>query len=427
METQKKVEVETLAVERDFSGGAVPCLSSNNGSDYEVRVLTTLEEIESIREFWIRVNKHPDADIDFYSLYVSIHAGTLKPYILVATQNGQPKAMLIGRWENSSTPLKVGYFTVFKLGLRDLVFLQDGFLGESSPEIAWAIVRCILKELKNGVADRAYFSNTNVDLQIYDVAQRAPGILFRDYSRKTAERWKTKLPANMDEFLKRRSKKHRYWLRRIGRVFEEAHAGKVKYKICQKEEEIPDFCTAAEEVAQTIYQRGLGVGFLNTAETHRRLKLAAEKGWLKAYIAFVGDEPVAFWCGRLYDGGMYLEWTGYKPAYRKYEAGTVLFLKMLEDLCSCGAGEVDYGTGTAGYKERFGDYNCVEGFVSLYAPTAKGLFANVLITLDHLVNKTAKTLASKLGVIDRIKKHWRGRLAGAGEKAAEPAGEAAKE
>ena len=193
-------------------------------------------------------------------------------------------------------------------------------------------------------------------------------------------------------------------------MFNEAHPGKVRFTMCLKQEDIKSFCDAAEQIAQTTYQRGLGVGFLNTPETHRRVELAVEKGWLKAYLVYVGDEPVAFWCGRLYNGVMYLEWTGYKPAYRKFEVGTVLYVKMLEDLCAAGVRAIDYGLGTAGYKERFGDNKLIEGSVSLNAPTFKGLMVNFLTTADVLVNQTAKAIVKKMGILDRVKKRWRGKL-----------------
>jgi hypothetical protein len=391
----------------------------------EIHVARDDREIERWRDFWVENNRHPDVDVDFYSLFGQLHADKFKPYILVATRNGKPKAMWIGRQENVSAPIKLGYRTLFSLSMRQIAFLQEGFLGESNPEIIEALLAHIKRELKSGLADRAYVSNTDVSLGIFKAARRTSGILFRDYSNKTAERWQTSLPANMDEFLKRRSKKHRYWLKRIGRVFDEAHPGKVKFTTCLKKEDIKSFCDAAEQIAQITYQRGLGVGFLNTPETHRRLELAMEKGWLKAYLVYVGDEPVAFWCGRLYDGIMYLEWTGYKPAYRKFEAGTVLYLKMLEDLCAAKVRAVDYGLGTAGYKERFGDSKLIEGCVSVNAPTFKGLMVNFLTTVDVVLNETAKAIVKKLGIMDRLKKRWRGKLASGEAKPAEAEGEAA--
>ena len=186
----------------------------------DIHVARDDREIERWREFWVENNRHPDVDVDFYSLFGQLHADKFQPYILVATRNGKPKTMWIGRRENVSVPIKLGYRRLFGMSLRQIAFLQEGFLGETSPEIIQALLAHIKRELKSGVADRAYISNTDVNLGIFNAARRASGILFRDYSNKTAERWQTSLPANMDEFLKRRSKKHRYWL--------EAHRARVQ-------------------------------------------------------------------------------------------------------------------------------------------------------------------------------------------------------
>src|SRR5262249_42946750 len=130
----------------------------------EIHVATNDEEIKRWRNFWVENNRHPDADVDFYSLFGELHADKFKPYILIATRNGKPKAMWIGRRENVSVPIKLGYRTLFSLSLRQIAFLQEGFLGESSPEIIRALLSHVKRELKSGSADRAYISNTDVNL-----------------------------------------------------------------------------------------------------------------------------------------------------------------------------------------------------------------------------------------------------------------------
>jgi CelD/BcsL family acetyltransferase involved in cellulose biosynthesis len=185
----------------------------------------------------------------------------------------------------------------------------------------------------------------------------------------------------------------------------------VRYRTYTTQADAAAFCDVAENIARTTYQRGLGVGFIDNAEHRRRVALAAEKGWLKAYAAFVGEEPVAFWCGRLYNHAMYLDWTGYKPDYRKYELGTVLFLRMVEDICASGATEMNYGGGASFYKERFGDQNLHEESVGIYSPTFKGVAVGFLKSIEAIANRTAKAAVTRLGIVDRLKKRWRGRLA----------------
>ena len=111
---------------------------------------------------------------------------------------------------------------------------------------------------------------------------------------------------------------------------------------------------------------------------------------------------------------MHLTWTGFDPQYRKYEVGTVLFLRMIHDLLSCGTGELDYGLGGAQYKERFGDVCVQERDLAIYAPAPKGYALSALRTLENLVNRAGKDVLSWTALTNNVKRKWRSSLAGQG-------------
>lgn len=382
---------------------------------YEVHAATATEEIERLRPFWAKVSNHPDVDIDFYSLVVAERPDGATPYVLVASENGEPRAILVGRLEKSVISLKIGYCTLMRLGVRQLTFLQEGFLGESDPQVAETMIGHIRGKLQEGIADRALLCNVDVSADLYRFATAVPTAWPPGFSSETTHRWQTRLPGSIEEFVNRRSRKHRYWLRRLGRALEADFPGKIRYAVYRNESDVQRFCLDAEKVARITYQRRLAVGFVNSEENRRRLELAAKKGWLRAYAVLLDEEPLAFWCGRFYKAAMFLDWTGYKPAYRKYELGTILFLRMVEDLCNCQAKEIDYGAGAAFYKERFGDHHRVEGSVSLYARSVKGLAAKSLKSIETFTNDSARALISRFGVVGKIRKYWRKRLAAAAE------------
>ena len=58
--------------------------------------------------------------------------------------------------------------------------------------------------------------------------------------------------------------------------------------------DVERFCMAAEEVAKTTYQRGLGAGFQDGPEARRRLTFLAEKGWMHCSVLYLKDQPVAY-------------------------------------------------------------------------------------------------------------------------------------
>jgi CelD/BcsL family acetyltransferase involved in cellulose biosynthesis len=127
-------------------------------------------------------------------------------------------------------------------------------------------------------------------------------------------------------------------------------------------------------------------------------------------VVFVEDKPLAFWSGERIGDTFYLTWTGFDSCYRKYEIGTILFLKMVEDLLSCGIKEMDYGLGWAQYKERFGDTCLLDQDVVIYAPTLRSFGLNLILTSEDFVNRVGGKLLTMLKVRDKFKKLWRSGL-----------------
>ncbi len=172
----------------------------------DIQFVTGPGEVERLRSFWTQVNRHPDVDIEFFGLINSVRDNIIKPYIVVATDEAQLKAILVGRLEDTFLALQIGYATIARVKLRQLTFLQEGLLGECTPEIVEAMVRGIVSLLKRGVADRAFFCNVDTGSELYRLAKKVPNLLVRDHSNRVSDRWVTKLPPQMEEFLKRRSR-----------------------------------------------------------------------------------------------------------------------------------------------------------------------------------------------------------------------------
>jgi len=375
--------------------------------------------METLRPLWSSLNKHPDADIDVFSVLTCRESGVEKPFVLLLSQHNEPQALLVGRLQRCRVPVRIGYLTLFHLRVRQLTFIADGpqgYLGESAPGVAQVFTGQILELLKTKIADRAVFFKLRDNTELYAVARKQPGWWQRDYAGEARPRWAMSVPPTFDDFLKQASSKRRWQLRNNLRVIEKAFVGGVKCKSYQRDSDIDEFCTQAESVARFTYQRGLGVGFLNSAEDKQRLRLWAEKGWLKAYVLSGEDKPIAFWCGVTYKDIWYSVWTGYNPAQHNLHPGTVLLLKILEDLCGSNVKEVDFGFGEAEYKERFGDRKQVETFVNIHAGSLKGMAVSFVTIADAVINRSAKSLFARLKVMGRIKKLWRRKLATAATK-----------
>ncbi len=375
-----------------------------NQPEITVKVACSAVEINRLRHFWSRLNYNSEADMDFVLMLASVRPEIHRPYILAAYYNDELVALMVGRVEKTLMNVRIGYFTLFKLPLTQIVFVRDGYLGEWSERITKEMVEEIAKALRKGEVNRVRLCSLPIDSILHDYTKR----YFHEFQRNCfciiGEHWITSLPNNFEAFLMKKSKKRRHEFRRITKVFENQYKGKVSYQIFTKSHEVDAFCRSAEMIAKTTYQRGLDSGFFDNLENRERLDLATRKGWLRAYVVLVEDIPIAFWAGERVGDVMHLIWTGFDPSYRKYEVGTILFLKMVEDLLVHGIKEIDYGLGGAKYKERFGDQCLMEQDVDIYAPTLKGYSINLISILERVINRTGKRLSTWLKITEKVKR-----------------------
>ena len=76
----------------------------------------------------------------------------------------------------------------------------------------------------------------------------------------------------------------------------------------------------------------LALGIRDDPATSSRLSHSAEQGWLRSYILYCENVPCAFMLGFQYGGCYYYDDVGYDPAYAKWSVGSVLQLKVIEDI-----------------------------------------------------------------------------------------------
>jgi CelD/BcsL family acetyltransferase involved in cellulose biosynthesis len=330
---------------------------------------------------------------------------------MLLSQDGQPKAMLIGRVEETNLQMRLGYKTVFSPEVRLIAVVYGGFLGEQSCDMANAFISELMECLGRGEAEAVLFNQIKMDSEMFESLGRIPGFLSRDRGAHKNLHWKIPLPSSLEKIYERMSGKRRHELRRFQRALEKAYPGKVVFRRFERTEDVDELCRQAEAVASKTYQRGMGVGFVTDDMTRDRMALAAERGWLRGYILYLNDDPCSFWIGTLYKDIFYLDATGYDPAFKKYEIGTILLLRLLEDACSANAKEIDFGFGDAPYKQRFGSYCWDEATLYLFAPTLRGFALNIVRSICILLSRRAASFLGNTGNLARIKRRWRDRLA----------------
>ena len=381
------------------------------------RILDRVDGMESVRSFWNAHESHPNNDLDYFILIARSRKEVLGPLVIVLETGDKLHATLAGRIEDTRQKLRFGYMSCGSIRVRKLSLVTSGGLGEISCDDARRLIELIRSTLSVRRLDFAVLHNQPVDSWLALKAQTEVPALLRDHGGREREHWRMSLPENFEEFLRRRKKKHRYWLNRLPRVLEKGFPGKVETKVFETADSVERFCRDADTIAALTYQRKLDAGFANVGETREYCELLAARKALKGCILYVDGKPCAYWLASTHRVILFLHATGYDPAFRKYEVGTILFLKLIRDACGTVLEKVDFGLGAADYKERFGDENWLEKDYYIFATGIRGRILNGAISGKMFAERIARWLISKAGSIARLKKMWRQRLVAAESRA----------
>jgi Acetyltransferase (GNAT) domain len=379
---------------------------------FVTHVCRSIEEVEQIRSIWTSFKCHPNSHIDFYLRVVTSMQGIRRPHVLVLRKGGQPEAMLIGRLERKNVEFRIGYKSLCRSMAWSLTFIYGGFIGNTSEANADTCVRAVMKSLRDGEADLAFFNHLRIGSSLYEVARHSPGFLVRDRFQAPQAHRSMRLPASREQFESAVSTKFRKH-QRYKKLFRD-HDGDVRVRHFSGTDELDQVIRDVDEIARKTYQRGLGAGFIDNAEMRNRLQVEAEKGWLHTFILYAAGKPCAFWMCNLCGGQLYSGFMGYDPAFGQYSPGMFLITKAIEELSvqnsNASIEHIDWGLGDAEYKTHLSTEDWKEASVHIFAPTAKGVALNLLNSGGAAIDGAAKRVLAKTALLAKIKKSWRGRL-----------------
>jgi len=385
---------------------------------WKIEVAKSLEEIEDFREIWERMQRNEsipalNANIDRYHSVMESLKETVQPYIIVLYYYSDPKLLLVGRIETRQITCRVAYATIFKPSLRCLTVIYGGILGQASDRTSAKLLEELTNMLKHGDVDAVFFNQLQFDSPLYHLIRRKPNFLCRCYPPVVEPHWQTNLPDNTVAFYKDKSGSRKRYLRRYTRALEKASSGSVEMVCYRSEDKIDQVISIASEISSKTYKHALNVGFRDDYLTRSLLTKAAKQGKLRAYVLYAGGKPCAFEFG-IEDGNVFFpEHIGYDPALRSCSPGTVLFIKVMEDLIeNSNISVFDYGFGAAVYKERFGTKSWPEASVYIFAPRFYPIFINLLRSSIRCLNVGMLYVLKKVGSLEWIKRQWRGLLQG---------------
>jgi CelD/BcsL family acetyltransferase involved in cellulose biosynthesis len=265
--------------------------------------------------------------------------------------------------------------------------------------------------LSRGEADALLVPAVRLDSALDRALRGLPRSFRVERPRRPSVHRRLVLPPTYDDFLARRDAKSRYNLKRLCTNLEKTYGDRLEVAVLSGPDAFDRIFDDLEQVAAKTYQRGLGAGFADTAERRAYVRVALARGEFRAWVLSLDGVPIAFWQGIARRRTFVLSNAGYDPTYGRLGVGTYVQLRMFNDLIEDpGVESVDFGWGDAEYKARFGTESWLEHDVLVFAPSFKGVRVRVLRGAIREIDELARGAAARLGISNRIKRAWRGRL-----------------
>ena len=385
--------------------------------DWSTEIAHTVEEIEAIRPIWEAMQaaeSYPsiNADIDRCLSVLEALGSNCRPLVLLLKQNGYPRAMVVGRLQRHAIPIRLGYMTLLRPKLQCLSVVYGGVLGQPDEHVSLRLLRKLMSLLRRENIDCIYFNHLRVQSAIYKQVHRIPSLFCRNHLPTVERHWRMSIPKNLETLLASRSKNTRKDLRRTLNRVTKSFPERLKLRVYDRPEQAETAFRDMAYINRNSYHLALADGVVMECQQRLILEAAARQGWMRLYILYIDNQPVAYEyilkCHRV----CYAEATAYHPAWQRWNIGTFIILKAVENLCSeTEVSSIDFGFGDARYKKSLCDESWLEGEATyLFAPRIYPLLVNSIYGLNSVCTLALRSILRKTRLFARVKRIWRQEL-----------------
>jgi len=371
-----------------------------------IRELRNPDEILALRPAWAQLQHHPNSDLDHFLTVCTRMDGVLSPCVLVVEEGGQILAIAAGRLEQRRFAVRLGYLNLARIPARTLCIVQAGLLGRWDAVVSAAFHQAVSLLLRKRRFEAVTWDELPETSAVRETLRHCRLTLGARRPRWNPH-WSMKLGRAPGFLLAGMKSKHRSWIKRKFRDLETAFPEGLRWEWLASAGDVSQLSESIETIARQTYQHGLNAGFCNNPLQRERLALHSRRGQLRVMILWLHNVPQAFWLGIVYQDTFHSEATGYVPALRDFEVGTLMFVQMTDELAREGVASIDFGLGDAFYKQRFGDSQWFEAGVTRFTPGMKGFFIWLALSTASALDGIARRLVAKFGQMDRIKRLWR--------------------
>ena len=377
------------------------------------KIIRSLEEVRSVRPIWEKVQAreaHPrvNTDIDRYLSLIQANTQQTQPYIILVKRNNITISLLIGYINISPIQCNLGRKTLFKPSLKKLNIVYSGLLGNADRDVCCLLIENLIQILSSREADVVFFNHLDINSELYKMLRKKPRIFCRDFFPKVESHWYMLIPQDFVQFLRTCSHNRRRNYKRWTKRFEKQFQNQVKIETYSQKNEVDLALEKITYISSHTYQRAFGGGVVNNFKTKALYNNAAEKGWLQTYVLSLNDEPCAFWTGLKYAGTFFAEHTGFLPKFREFHVGTVLFFKVVEDMCKDPeVDSFDFSFGDGQHKQWGESKSRSEASVCIFAPRLYPILVNMIFSLTTATSRSIEYAVKKMNLIFHIQKYRR--------------------
>ncbi|MEX2188682.1 MAG: GNAT family N-acetyltransferase [Pirellulales bacterium] len=329
-----------------------------NAAQWELQTVRTIAELDALRSEWIGfLGDAPEACglHDWTYFTALLHREDSEPLVVVVRNNGVIKAIAPFIRCSGTVPLRLSLIKLGEISLPRLRVVGEDFSIASDVD-ASDVYRRVFEELPRAT------SVAVVEAQEFAIDGRFCKCVDADGLRGT--KWKRsptadaqlchtiRFPPSFNEYVGALKSRDRTNLRRRHKKLAAFFDGDLKLVRISATEQIDSFLLALDHIcAETWQSQVYGRRTRSTERERRFFATLVELGWLRSYLLFGKEQPLAFQVGIQYPGRYDFLETGYDARWSHLGPGTVLEYLVLEDLLSSDRPDVgDFGFGDAEYK-----------------------------------------------------------------------------
>lgn len=362
-----------------------------------------------VRQAWLGLlNQDPQARIDHHPDHVLIDgvrdvAAAISAAVFIVRENGEPVAVAALVAKRLPLTLVAGCrFPGAFLGYR---LVGDDVLGRRDPETLEALLGEITRWLRRRGADVLYVDQLMDDSPLWENLRSCEARGFRlRHARDLQDRQLIHLPATAEEYWARYSSKTRNTFKR-----KDKKLGPVELTRITHADQVLEFLEAAHRISLKTWQTHR-LGLRVSADEHSRELFAFLAGQqaLRSYLLRQEGQPIAFCIGTQFHRTFRYEEVGYDQEFGPLSPGTVLLVRMLNDLFADDPPEwFDFGEGDADYKRMFANVQRRSGAVWLIAPGWRRTAVFAGARLCHRLKEAARAGVARLGLYRRLRQWHR--------------------